>query len=66
MDLGEEEEMERPVKIKAAKKITVNVQLKNVGKSLNLSTGRPKGWAAIREHLFTRIASKKLKKILNN
>lgn len=58
--------MERPVKIKANKKITVNLQLKNVGEILNLSTGKPKGWAAIREHIFTRIASRKLKKILNN
>lgn len=58
--------MERPVKIKAGKKTTVNLQLKNVGEMLNLSTGKPKGWAVIREYLFARIASRKLKKILHN
>lgn len=65
LDLGEEE-TERAVKMKTGHKIAVSLHLKNVGRLLNLSTGKPKGWAAIREHFFTRIASKKLKKILNN
>lgn len=65
LDLGEEE-TERAVKLKTCHKIVVNLQLKKVGWSLDFSTGKPKGWAAIREHLFTRIVSKKLKKILNN